>query len=132
VYSTAIFTLQEPLPVRAGDLLKVRIRCHDTGADYTVRWQTALERQGSTFASFDQSTFHAHLMTLKQLKARLPSHVPELKPEAEVARFILDAAHAKRSLGEIAQGIRERFTGRFESDAAALDHAAGLLHKLNG
>lgn len=126
VYKTAFFPWLEPVELRPGDRVRVEIEARLVANDYLWRWDSEVERDGATVASFRQSTFHANPPAPARLRKRADSFTPALSAAGEMDAWVLGRMDGRVPLGKIARELRERFPGRFATWEAALTHVGQL------
>lgn len=127
VYGRAFFPLEQPVDVAEGDDIHVRLAARMVKGRHVFRWTTrVMSPDGSRKAGFEQSTFKAQPLSLEELRKLDANYVPQLRPEGEAVRFILDAMAEGRRLQDIASAAAARFPERYRTHAQALDEVAGL------
>jgi len=65
-------------------------------------------------------------MSPEKLARHANTHVPSPSPALAIDQLCLSLIDGKRSLGEIAESLLERFPEQFKDTAAALNHIAKL------
>jgi protein arginine N-methyltransferase 1 len=124
VYATALFPLEEPVPICAEDIIKVAIRnCLTTDGDYVWHWCTQVcAKDGAAKAEFSQSTLLSALDGAN-LHKHSESFIPRLNQDGRIDRFILEATDGQKSIGEIAASLQKLFPREFDSFERALSRA---------
>ncbi len=128
VYSHVFLPLERALAVAPGDRLHVDLTATLIDGSYVWAWNSDLWRANATEpeARFRQSTFLGKVMSPDSLRTRASSYAPPSLEFHEIDRFCLSLIDGKRSLGEIAEQLQERFPDRFASTIAALNHVTRL------
>ena len=75
---------------------------------------------GRPKAQFRQSTFLGQLLSPEALRRLLPDHVPTLKEEGRLLRFVLDQMDNELSLQMIARALWQRYPSSVADENAAL------------
>ncbi len=122
LYGHGFFPFYDLIDLNQGDEISVRIRAKLVGDEYVWNWETRVsdpDNPQRVKAHFQQSTFHGTPVALESVRKRSPGHVPELTPQGQAVRFVLDLMHTHLSNGEIARRLFDRFPARFpDLDAA--------------
>lgn len=124
IYGTAFFPWPRPVPLRAGDRVRVELEARLVGDDYVWRWDTAIE--GGSKEDFRQSTFLAAPLSPARLKRRGDDFRPTLGEDGRIDRMVLERMDGGASLGEIARALHAAFPARFATWEAALTRVAEL------
>ena len=107
-----VFPIDEAVPVRAGDALKVSMRVRPS--NLLVRW-TVEAPNGRRFA---HSTFAGMLIPREDLERTRPTFVPQLTDRGVARRTVLELCDG-RPLQDIEREVYERHRDLFDSEAAA-------------
>lgn len=130
VYGQTLFPFLEPLALIKGDQVAVDLRADRVGDDYMWTWNTRhVSVEGALHAAHRQSTFNSLPLSRSRLRRRAEGFVPQLREEAAVEAFALAHMDGRRSLGEIAAALRERFPVLFPRAQDALARAADLAER---
>jgi hypothetical protein len=71
IYGQKLLAWPEPVRLRAGERVRVRVRADRAGPDYVWRWTSeVIDGAGRTRARFDQSSFLSEPISRARLKAR--------------------------------------------------------------
>lgn len=130
VYGHAIFPLPWPVPLAAGDVLRVRLRATLVGDEYVWSWEGGTEAHAGDERAFAQSTFHALPLAAERLRRRSDRFVPVLARAGQAKAWMLHHMTGA-TLGEIARGAAETFPDLFPDPAHALRWAADLSDELS-
>jgi hypothetical protein len=107
-WAHALFPVQNPVGVTAGDEIAMRVESSAEGSIW--RWRTEVRRGGVVCAGYDQTSSNGFP------RAR-PSGARGLGPTTtlagEVVAWVLDAMDGSRDIRALEAGARERFGGRF-------------------
>ncbi|NCF65087.1 MAG: methyltransferase domain-containing protein [Chloroflexi bacterium] len=123
VYGSAFFPLLEPLSLRAGDQVSVRLEVNLVGGVYLWRWQTSLSDQGypdRERVSFRQSTFNSDPLSLARMHKGASNFVPELNEDGQIKQLALSLMDGHRSLEEISRRVAAQFPERYPNWEDAL------------
>jgi protein arginine N-methyltransferase 1 len=123
VYGHAFFPVPRPVPMRAGEVMRVRMRANLVGTEYVWSW----EGDGA----FAQSTFHAVPLSASRLRRRADRFVPLLGRAGQAQAWILERMSASEPLGEIARGAVAAFPDVFGDFADALRRVADLSEQFS-
>jgi len=128
IYGQAFFPWPSPVSVEAGDAIAVKMRATFSGAEYLFGWDSVVATPGApeARARFAQSTFDGTPLSLARVRAQGGDAVVTPGPDSEIDRFVLNASDGVRSQRDVAAALRERFPGRFASDAEALARVVGV------
>ena len=131
IYGMAFFPWPEEVALEEGDKVSVSLRADLVGEDYVWGWDSRVvgTESGNTKANFRQSTFLGKPLSPEGLRRVAESYRPAVDEEGEIDRLILERMDGKRSLGEIAQELAQRFPARFRSPREALTRAGELSEK---
>ncbi len=126
VYRQQFLPLPQPVDLRAGDRVSLRLEAIHTGTDYVWRWQTEIEPADGPASSFDQSTFFSRPVSLASLRKRAGGYVPQLNDKGRVLDFVLRRMDGHTSLEVIARELYGAFPGRFEDWRQAFERVAEI------
>ena len=131
VYGQAFFPFEQALTLTKGDRIEAAIRANLVDGSYVWSWTSRLFRGAADKPELTlrQSSFLAQVMSPEALARRAHTHVPTPSPAHATDLLALSLMDGKRSLGEIASTLQERFPERFKDNAAALNHVAALAGK---
>jgi protein arginine N-methyltransferase 1 len=117
VYGNAFLPWPRPVGFARGDLVEVGVEARLVSGEYVWTWDAAI---GAT--RFRQSTFFAAPLSAARMRRLAAAHVPEVDERADIDQAVLAGLRARRSLGEIAQEIANRWPARFPRWEDALAH----------
>jgi protein arginine N-methyltransferase 1 len=129
IYGQAFFPWPEPVAVRAGDLVEVRLRAQLIGGDYVWCWDStvrARDEPDRPRCQFRQSTFHGQPLASASLARLSAGFVPTLNEEAQLTLFALERMRAPTTLGELATELAARFPARLPTWKDALTYLGEL------
>ena len=130
VYGSTFFPFLQPVEVSQGDQVQVEIEVVLVNEEYTWRWNTKIiTQENNKKADFEQSTFYGTIISSEKLRKRQPGYVPELNPDGQIERFILQEMDGGNSLEVIAQKAFKRFPERFATLQDASERAGDLSNK---
>lgn len=131
LYGQAFFPWPEPVPLAAGDRVRVHLRAVPAGDDYAWTWSTRVtDPGGAEKACFDSSTIRSALPSLDRLRRGMPDHVPRLDVDGEVQREVLARMDGTRTVAEIAAELAALFPGVFPTSQSAVERVARLSREL--
>jgi protein arginine N-methyltransferase 1 len=117
LYGQTYFPLYERQPVSAGERIEMTLAARIEGDGVVWSWSAALHRDGQPVVRESRST----LDLLGMSSMRRPSSArPQVGPEGEIDRLILEHADGNVSVGEIAAALARRFPTRFPSSSDAV------------
>jgi SAM-dependent methyltransferase len=130
-WSHGLLLLQQPVPVRIGDRVDVKLSVHANGSQW--RWRVRCTRPGEgkplILAEFDHNTFEGQLLSTQALRRRATTYVPTLSTAGQADRFILSLIDGQTPLGDIARQAADRFPAHFADRKAALERARTLAER---
>lgn len=126
VYGQVFLPWVEPVAVRKGQCVQVRLQANLVGNDYVWCWDTKITRDGKGAVGFNQSTFQGANFTPQGLRRRAADFVPSLSEEGQADRWLLQAMDGKTSLQQMAQEAARQFPKIFPRWEDALRRAADL------
>ena len=126
LYGQAFFPLPTPIPLEAGDRVRVELRAKLVGSDYVWSWRGQVTRGASVGQGFAQSTFHGTPLAAAVLRKRSDVFVPRLSRRGEAQAWTLARMSAGVSLRAIAEGAVAAFPDLFPDFPEALRHVADV------
>jgi len=132
VYGHLLLPLLQPVPVREGQRIEVRISADPVGTDYVWRWDTTVpQSNGAETLRFQQSTFQGANFCGDSLRKQSREFVPVLSEAGQAEQWLLQAMDGKLSLQEIAQRATQRFPNVFKRQEQAFQRAAEIAGRLS-
>jgi len=131
IYGMGFFPWPADVALEEGDRVSVSLRADLVGEDYVWGWDSRVAGAGAgePKAAFRQSSFMGKPLSPESLRRVADSFRPALGEDGEIDRLVLERMNGKRSLGEIARELAERFPQRFGTSREALTHAGVLSEK---
>ena len=132
IYGSAFFPWPEPVSVRRGDHVCVRIDARHVGDEYLWRWDSEVRAADSSSAPakrFQQSTFHGAPIVPAKLAKGDAAAAAVLGVDGHVERFILQAMDGTATNGHIARLLLDRFPGLFRGPSDALARAGSVARR---
>jgi predicted RNA methylase len=129
IYSSLFLPWEKPVPLAAGQTVRVHLQAKLLEEDYFFRWVSHIEsdgRLGSGAIEFDQSVLQGALLSPVQLLKRSSQHVPQLTEEGLMRRKALELMDGKASLEEIARCLAAEFPRQFAKWEQALTFAGAV------
>ncbi len=127
VYGRAFFPWPTPHELQVGDTVVVNFRVLPGAGDPVWTWETSIrDRHGEERAAHRQSTFFGQILPAADRERRAHPHVPVLSADGQIERDTLVAIDGRRTLGEIATLLREKYPEVFDTWEQALDRAADV------
>jgi type I protein arginine methyltransferase len=126
IYSSMFLPWPEPVPLVAGQTVRIHLQAKSMEEDYFWRWVSRIEyvgQAGETAAEFDQSVLQGALLSPTKLLKRSSKYVPHLSEEGLVRRRALELMDGRTALEEIARHLAAEFPGRFARWEQALTFA---------
>lgn len=122
IYGNAFFPLSTPLELSAGDVVSVDLRATLVNADYVWAWKTTVSAGDPPRAKLElnQSTFLGCPLSRDQVASRSEDFISSLSEEGLIDRTVLDLMDGQKTLGQIAERLREKFPSRFFTAHEAL------------
>ena len=131
LYGQAFFPLPTPIPLEAGDRVRVELRAKFVGSDYVWGWRGRVISGASVDQSFAQSTLRGTPLAPETLRKRADVFVPRLSRMGEAQAWTLARMSAGVSLRAIAEGALAAFPDLFPDFPHALRHAADLSQQFS-
>jgi protein arginine N-methyltransferase 1 len=132
VYSQTFFPLLEPVVLRPGQQVQVKLRAELVGSDYVWQWDTTFPAAASgERLHFRQSTFHGAHFSPRFLRTRAANFTPELSAEGQADLWLLQAMDGRTPLQQIAETAAERFPQVFNTTADAFNRASALAERVS-
>lgn len=132
VYGMGFLPWLTPVLLAVGDTVSVTLQANLVGDDYIWRWNTCILNQGNPAevkATFQQSTFFGMPVSLPQLSKSAANYVPKINEEGEIDKLILDLMSSGKTLGDIANEVKEKFPSRFLDWQDSLTRVAELSRR---
>lgn len=131
VYGRGFFPWPQPVELKGGDQVNVRLEARLVADNYVYRWETTIKSRNSeqVKAGFNQSTFYGELLSMDGLRKQNDAYVPELNPDGIMDHYILSQLGDRRPLGEIAKQLAQRFPDKFSRWQDALTRVGKLAGK---
>ena len=127
IFGNAFFPWPQPLAVRAGDRAHVVLRAKLLRDRYLWSWDTRVESaNGGKDVAFRQSQFFAAPVSPAKLRLQAASHIPRLKEEGEIERFILQRMSEEVALGDIARELSRLYPTRYGKWQDALSRVGDI------
>jgi protein arginine N-methyltransferase 1 len=133
IYGSMYLPWLDPVPLKAGQTVRVDLQAKLLEMDYFWRWVSRIEvpgRPGEIATQFDQSQLKGMLLSPEKLRKSTSTYVPELSKEGLLRRRTLDLMDGRASLEDIARRLTIEFPERFARWQQALSFA-GELSKEN-
>jgi protein arginine N-methyltransferase 1 len=128
LYGQGFFALPSPVPVDAGDVVRMTLRATPVADDYVWCWDTRISSpSGTVKAQSSQSTFHEHPLSALRIHALVPQARPSLGASAAVDRLILQCLDGDTTVSAVADAVRRQFPERFADEQAALARVRTVL-----
>ena len=134
VYRNIFFPLMEPVSLKSGDGVSIKLQANLVGNEYIWRWTSTIYNNndtGNIKASFEQSSFIGTPVSLVNLRKREASFKPVLNNEGLVDLQVLSMMEQGLSLEVIAGKIAERFPDIYKDIQQALAHVGELSLKFS-
>ena len=129
VFGTMFLPWLDPVPLEAGQTVRVDLQAKLLESDYFWRWTTRIElpgRPAEVATQFDQSELKGALLSPEKLRKSKSTFIPQLSEEGFLRRRTLDLMDGRASLEEIARRLTIEFPGRFARWQQALTYAGAI------
>lgn len=124
IYGNALFPLSQPVEVREGDRVDLRLSADFVCDDYVWRWDTAFfarDAPDHATAAFRQSTFFGTPLSPVRLRKQAAGYVPTLDRKGETTNYVLQLMNGENTLEAIAVQLAQRFPKRYADWKEALN-----------
>ena len=128
IYGSFLFPWLQPVPLAAGQTVRVNLEAKLVEDDYVWRWTTRVDRANGSFIEFDQSSLQGAVLSPAKLRKAASDYVPQLSEEGLLDRRILELMDGLATLEGIARNLMAEFPQRFTRWQDALT-AASILSK---
>ena len=118
----AFLPIGEPVPVKAGDEIKVTVMARP--AEYLITWTVEFPATGQRFS---HSTWQGMLLSPDVLVRSMPNHIPQLSHEGRARMTVLGYCDGKRTTQEIEQAVLRDYPHLFPSSAEISRFVAQVL-----
>lgn len=132
IYSSMFLPWQEPIPLKAGQIVRVSLQAKTMDGDYFWRWISRIEspvQPGKIAFEFDQCLLKGALLSPAKLLRRSSQYVPQLSEEGRARRRSLELMDGRTSLEEIARRLAAEFPEQFPSWEQALTLAGSVSNE---
>jgi protein arginine N-methyltransferase 1 len=129
VYGNLFFPWLNPVPLVAGEQVRVNLQAKLLELEYFWRWTTEITSVKSPeriSTHFDQSQIHSMLVSPSELQHRASDFVPHISAEGRIRRRALELMDGTASLEEIARRLAIEFPERFPIWHKALSFAGSV------
>lgn len=131
IYASMFFPWENPVPLAAGQCVRVDLLAKLLERDYFWRWTTkigSVENPDKIITQFDQSRLKGSVMSPAALQRGASSFVPRISEAGRVQQRALELMDGIASLEEIAKRLAAEFPSRFPAWKFALSYT-GVLSK---
>jgi SAM-dependent methyltransferase len=118
----AFMPLDAGVVVKAGDWLTVKIMARPQ--ENLLGWEVHFEGRKKSIL---RSTWNARVLGSEQFRGHNLAHVPQLSDLARARKFSLELCDGRRTLGEIAEQVRQQFPDLLGSSPESSDFVAKVL-----
>jgi len=122
LYGQAFFPFRPAFTLRRGDRLRIELRAVLAGDDYAWSWMA----DDDAGHAARHTTLRALPLDPAALAARSDQFTPRRSEEGEIIAALLDAADGRKTFGDLARVLHDRFPERFVTEQSALDYASRL------
>jgi protein arginine N-methyltransferase 1 len=131
-YGHLLLPWLEPLALKEGQEISVKLDAYLVGRDYIWRWETEIPSlDGAPNIHFRQSTFEGENLSTQTLRRHATTHVPILSEEGKAERFFLQEMNGSATLEEIAAKAAARFPRLYPRCEDAFQRAAELAQEFS-
>lgn len=122
------FPIEMPVEVLAGDLIRAKIQ---TNNGEVWRWQVEVidgkATEARVKARYNHSTIGNFPVAPEHLKKQLPDYVPRLSRKGEAEKYLLSVFDGRRSAGELAGELQQRFPDCFPTKESAFQFVIRVI-----
>ena len=132
IYQSLFFPWLNPVPLAAGQIVRVDLQAKLLEEDYFWRWTTQVEsaeRPGEIAVLFEQSQLQGSVLPPAKLHKSASDYIPQLSEEGLVRRRTLELMDGRASLEEIARQLTMEFPERFVRWQQALTFASAISNE---
>ena len=132
IYGSCFFPWPQPVPLSAGQIVRVNLEARLVENNYVWRRRTSIEsceRPGEIVAHFDQSELDAVVMSPAKLRKAASDHIPQLSEDGMLDRRILELMDGQATLEEIARRLADEFPKKFPRWQAAMSCVGAVSRK---
>jgi protein arginine N-methyltransferase 1 len=131
VYGRTFLPFEQPVRLRPGDRVVVRIRARLFGGQYVMFWNSTIidGATGTIRQSFVQSELKSRVLSPRALAPYAADHVPQASSALALDRDCLGLVDDKRSLADIAREVMARHPDRFASESEATGYVGRVLRQ---
>jgi len=129
IYGFLFFPWAQPVPLVAGQQVRVNLQAKLLEKDYFWRWTTeigSVESPEKISTQFNQSEIHSMMVSPSELRRRASDFVPHISEEGRIRQRALELMDGKASLEEIARRLANEFPSRFPGWHQALTFAGSV------
>jgi protein arginine N-methyltransferase 1 len=131
-YGHLLLPWLQPLALKEGQEISVKLDAYLVGRDYIWRWETEIPSlDGTPNIHFRQSTFEGENLSAQTLRRHATTHAPILTEEGEAERFFLQEMDGSATLEEIAAKAAARFPRLYPRGEDAFQRAAELAQEFS-
>jgi protein arginine N-methyltransferase 1 len=132
VYGRTLLPLREQVTLGDDEVAEVSIDMRLMGSGYLTTWRVAVrDAAGETVrVNLAHSTFHASIMSMRDLGTKGSTPLPSPSPKSEAASTVLAGLSDGLGVGELARRVMDRFPGMFGSVSAAEAFVVDLVRLL--
>ncbi len=136
VWENIFFPIDEPLEVSEGDTIEVSLKTIPFEGDYEWNWDIILNPPQSPFnkggrrgISRSHSTFKGFPVSKDFFRKKSLDFIPDISPEGEITKAILELFNGKRAVSNIAEEIQKRFPQQFKDIKDALGRVERVIER---
>jgi type I protein arginine methyltransferase len=132
IWGMAFFPWPQPVLLKQGDAVCLRMRATYVGHNYVWRWDTEVRGSDDSErpkARFSQSDFYAAPLTTQSVKNTAIDFACALDEEGCIERTILQMVDGATSNGHIARELMARFPATFRDLGEAAVRVAGVVRR---
>ena len=129
IYGSMFFPWLNPVPLAAGQIVRVDLLAKLLEGEYFWRWTTkiaSLESSEKTVTHFDQSLMQGAVLSVAALQRVASTFVPQISEAGCVQQRTLELMDGSASLEKIARRLTAEFPLRFPQWQQALSYAGTL------
>lgn len=127
IYGQSFFPWQNPVELKIGDQVEIKMKANLVGYEYIWRWQTKIKDFNNNIkAKFTQSSFFSQPLSIKQLNKKSANYKPTLNTQGKVLKLVLQLIDESEKLETIANILTQKFPEQFITYEKALAYVGNI------
>ena len=126
VWENIFLPIDKPFNVSEGDTIDVALKTIPFEGDYEWNWDIILQEKGE---SRSHSTFKGFPVPKDFFRKKSLDFIPDISPEGEIIKTILELFNGKRKVRDIAEEIQKRFPNQFKNKDESLSKVERVINR---